>query len=704
MELQINRRTFLKGTVLGLTGLTLGFRLEPWDSDSSDPVSSRDVTIWLNISEDNQITIVVVKAEMGQGVATALPMIVAEELEADWQNIKIELKANIEPYSFGGMPLTAGSTSVMTQFKPLREVGATAKEMLITACAGRWNVEPDSLTAENSRVTHPDKGSITYGELAEDASKLSVPKNPKLKDPKDFKIIGQSLPRLDTPDHLEGKSVFGIDVVVPDMLYAAVRQSPVFGGEVSTDIDSLRKAAKDTGAEDVAAIPGGVAVVAKSWWEARKAAESLDIEFSDPEDMKDLSSDDISEQLSKYLMTRGERARHSGLPRLAMKMASVKVDATYEAPYSAHACMEPMTCTAMVTSESCEIWVSTQGAQIVQWAAAEATGLDPSAIKVYPTYLGGGFGRKGETDYVVHAILASRAVDKPVKVIWSREEDIQHDSYRPVFKAEFSGGIDKDNRIVSWIAKNAGPSVFGTLNRDFAALAGFSDIAYSIPNISARSVTTPDFGVPVGAWRSPGSNQNRFFTESFMDELAHAAGADPLQFRKDHLQGRTRGLAVLDEVEKISGWGNPGVPGAAHGVAYHEAHGSFFAIVAEVTVENGVVKVHKVFCAADCGIVVNPDILKAQIEGGFIFGMSAAMDGDITIENGRVKQSNFHDFPLVTLKEAPDVETSIISSSLSPGGVGELSVPPAAPVITNAIYAATGERIRKLPISRHEFS
>jgi isoquinoline 1-oxidoreductase beta subunit len=702
MELQISRRTFLKASVLGLTGLTLGCKLGPVLADDSASVSASDVTIWVNIAEDNQITIIVVKAEMGQGVSTALPMIVAEELEADWENIKIELKGQIKPYDLGGMPLTAGSTSVMTQFEPLREVGAAAKEMLITACAQKWQVDPESLTAENSHVIHPTKGTISYGELAEEASKLPVPEKPKLKDPSEFKIIGKSLDRLDTPDHIEGKSVFGIDVVVPDMLYAAVRQSPVFGGEVS-NFDSLTL--ENTGAEDIVAIPGGVAVVAKSWWEAEKAAQSLQIEFTNPEEMQYLSSEDISEQLSQDLKSRGAGARLKGMPRLAIRKASIKVDATYEVPFLAHATMEPMTCTAKVTSTSCEIWVSTQGAQLVQYAAVETTGLDPSAIKVHPTFVGGGFGRKGETDYAVHAVLASRAVGKPVKVIWSRKEDIQHDYYRPSFKAEFSGGIDDNNRIVSWIAKNAGTPLSEMFFRDFSASAGFSNIPYDIPNISVRSVTKSGFGVPVGAWRAPGSNQNTFFVESFMDELAHAAGEDPLEFRKEHLKDSPRSLAVLEEVAEMANWGQPGVSGAAQGVAYAGYAGSILAQVAEVSIESGgQVKVHKVYCAIDCGDVVNPDIVKAQMEGGIIFGLTAALYGEITIDTGRVEQSNFHDYPILTLKDSPTVETSIIISGNRMGGVGEAGVPPILPAVTNAIFAATGQRIRKLPISQYEFS
>lgn len=697
MELQMNRRTFLKTTIIGLTGLTLACTLDPWPPDAE----SSDVTIWINISEDNQITIIVAKAEMGQGISTALPMIVAEELEADWQKIKVELKGEMGDYFLGGMGITAGSTSIATLFEPLREVGAAAKEMLITACANKWQVDPKSLTAEGSYLIHPTKGSISYGELAKEASELPVPESPTLKDPSEFKIIGKSLPRLDSPDHIEGKSVFGIDVSVSDMLYAAVKQSPVFGGKVS-NFDSLT--IEGTDAEDIVEIPGGVAVVAKSYWEAEKVLQSLDIEFSNPEGMEDLSSEDISEQLTQDLTKPGEQASLIGDPVSAMETASIKVDATYEVPLLAHATMEPMTCTAKVTSESCEIWVPTQGAQMAQSAARAATGLDRSSITVHTTYLGGGFGRKIGTDYVAQATLAAKAVGKPVKVIWSREEDICHDFYRPVFKAELKGGIDDHNKIISWIGKNAGPPIMEWGSIDIMAVSGFSSIPYYTPNMSAHYVKS-DIEIPIGWWRSVGHSQNVFFVESFMDELADAVGMDSLDFRREHLKDDSRRLTVLEKVAEMANWGKTSVPGAAQGVALTLRSGSITAQIAEASVDSGgEVTIHKVYCAIDCGDVVNPDIVKAQIEGAIIFGLTAALYGEITIENGRVQQSNFNDYPLLTMKNSPIVETEIIISGSRRTGVGEPGVPPIAPAVTNAIFAATGHRIRKLPISRYEFS
>ncbi|MEE8381458.1 MAG: molybdopterin cofactor-binding domain-containing protein, partial [Thermodesulfobacteriota bacterium] len=423
-------------------------------------------------------------------------------------------------------------------------------------------------------------------------------------------------------------------------------------------------------------------------------------------EMQDLNSEDISQRLTQDLNKPGTQINLIGDPVSAMETAPIKVDATYEVPFLTHAPMEPMTCTAKVTPESCEVWVPTQGVQFLQSALGTLTGLDSSSIEVHPTYLGGAFGRKIETDYVVHAVLAAKAVGKPVKVIWSREEDIQHGFYRPAFKAELKGGIDDTNSITSWIGKNVGPSMvsgFG-LNYDPSAITGFSDIPYEAPNFSAHYVES-NFGIPVGWWRSVGHSQNSFFVESFTDELAHAAGEDPLVFRRAHLKDNARILTVLERVAEMANWGQASVPGATHGVALVLYSNALLAQIAEVSVESGgEVKVHKVYCAIDCGDVVNPDIVKAQIEGSVIFGLTATLYGEITIEKGRVKQSNFHDHPLLTIKDSPVVETEIIISGATLGGVGETGLPTIAPAVTNAIYAATGHRIRKLPVSRYEFS
>jgi isoquinoline 1-oxidoreductase beta subunit len=576
MEIKITRRKFIKISVAGFTGLTLGVIYADGchgkaqgGGISTEEQGPYFVTPWLNISENNQITIIVVKNEMGQAVSTALAMIVAEELEADWGLIKVEFRPELESLAFPGLLGTYGSLSILFGYNTMRKVGAAAKEMLITACARKWGVHPRTLHAENSMITHPLMGSITYGELAKDASGLRVPKRPKLKSPDDFKIIGQSLHRLDARAHLEGLPIFGTDVDVPDMMYAAVRQSPVFGGEV-TNFDSLD--IEGTDAEAIVPIPNGIAVVAKIWWEAEKIIDSLDVEFSHPPDMLDFSTEDIFEQLAKDIRKPGRIAKHTGKPHLALFWAPVKASATYEVPLLAHATLEPMTCTAHVTSESCEVWAPTQWARGILLQAQEITNLNPSDIKIYPTSVGGGFGRKAEYDFAVQAILVSKAVGKPVKVIWSRSEDIQHDFYRPACRAELSGGIDENGRIVSWIAKCAGPTLFLPFGSEkiydsmIVTLFGFNNPPYTFPNMSVRFVHS-EYGIPIGWLRSISYAQNIFFVESFIDELAEVAKTDPLEFRMKHLQDNPRSLAVLERVAEMADWGNPSITGAAQGVA-----------------------------------------------------------------------------------------------------------------------------------------
>jgi isoquinoline 1-oxidoreductase beta subunit len=715
METKMTRRKFIKTSVAGFTGLTLGviYSGDRHGMARDDRIHTGDqgsyyVSPWLNISENNQITIIVVKNEMGQAVSTALAMIVAEELEADWNLIQVEFRTDLEPLVLPGLLATGGSLSIMLGYQPMRNVGAAAKEMLITACARKWSVPRITLHAENSTITHPRIGTITYGELAKDASTLRVPIRPKLKSPDDFKIIGQSLPRLDARAHLEGLPIFGTDVNVPNMMYAAVRQSPVFGGEV-LNFDSLD--IKGTGAEAIVPIPNGVAVVAKSWWEAEKIIDSLDVEFSHPPDMLNFFTEDIFEQLAEDIKEPGQSAKHIGKPHMAYMQAPIKTSATYEVPLLAHATLEPMTCTAHVTPESCQVWAPTQWARGILLQAQKITNLNPSDIKIYPTSIGGGFGRKAEYDFAVQAILISQAVGKPVKVIWSRSEDIQHDFYRPACRAELSGGIDENGRIVSWVAKCAGPTLFLPYGAEkiydsmIVTLFGFTNPPYAFPNMSVRFVHS-DYEIPGGWLRSISYAQNIFFVESFADELAEAANTDPLEFRMKHLQDNPRSLAVLKRVAEMADWGNPSIPSAAQGVAIMDHWGlTHVAQIAEVSIDNNnKLVIHKVYCAIDCGRAINPDNVKAQMEGGIIFGLSTGLYGEITIENGSVVQSNLHDYRLLKLKDVPDVETSLIESSERPSGVGEYGVPPIVPAVTNAIFSSTGQRIRTLPINKHGFN
>lgn len=712
METKISRRQFIKTSVAGFTGLTLGVLYfgDCHGKAFGDGIHTKEqdqyyVSPWLNISENNQIIVIVVKNEMGQAISTALAMIVAEELEANWDLIQVEFRPELEPLAIPGLLGTYGSLSIMLNYQAMRRVGAAAKEMLITACARKWRVRRTTLHAENSTITHPRIGTITYGELAKDASTLRVPLRPKLKSPADFKIIGQSLPRLDARAHLEGLPIFGTDVNVPNMMYAAVRQSPVFGGEV-INFDSLD--IEGTGAEAIVPIPNGLAVVAKSWWEAERIIDSLDVEFNHPPEMLNFSTEDIFEQLAEDIKKPGRSSKRIGKPHITYMQAPIKTSAAYEVPLLAHATMEPMTCTAYVTSESCQVWAPTQWARGILLQAQKITNLNPSDIKIYPTAIGGGFGRKAEYDFTVQAILISKAVGKPVKVNWSRSEDIQHDFYRPACRAELFGGIDENGKIVSWIAKCACPIFFLPFGSEkiytsmIVTLFGFTNPPYTFPNMSVRFVHS-DYGIPTGWLRSISYAQNTFFVESFVDELADAANTDPLEFRMKHLQNNPRSLAVLEHVAEMADWGNPSIPGAAQGVAIMDHWGlTHVAQIAEVSIDsNDNLVIHKVYCAVDCGRVINPDNVKAQMEGGIIFGLSTGLYGEITIENGSVVQSNFHDYRLLKLKDVPVVEISIIESNKRPSGVGEYGVPPIAPAVTNAIFSLTGQRIRTLPINKH---
>ncbi len=720
MKTRIQRRTFLKTSFLGLTGLTIGCSTDTngegeGDGGSPDaaiakgggpdalPVPSSNIGMYLNIAEDGQITVAIAKAEMGQGLTTAIPMIVAEELEADWEKIKVVLRGNLNRKTLGMDSVTGGSFSIRRLYDFLRKTGAAAKAVLIQAGAERWGVDSSSLSALDSQVIHSTMGTLSYGELASEASKLPLPIELQLKDPKDFKIIGQPLACLDAPDQVSGNTVYATDVVLPDMRVATVRQSPVFGGEVS-NLTALQ-----SDAEAIVPIPGGVAIVAGSWWEAEKAAQALEIEFSVPKEMQDLNSEDILAEMKTLLENPDEAAVEKGEPLPALEGAAHRLEATYEVPLLAHGTLEPMCCTANVTGDTVELWVPTQSPRNVVMAIEANTEFTDKNIRIHTTYMGGAFGRRIETDYVIQAVLAAQAVGKPTKVIWPRSEDTQHDYYRPFFVAKMQGGIDEAGTLVSWVAKNLGPLLSSggpPGGQDMMSKLAFTELPYDLPNKRIASVVY-DTELPIGWWRSVGASQNTFFVESFIDELAEQAGADPLAFRKTLLKDNPRFLNLLDRLAEMANWGQPGVDGRGQGLAIVEDLGSLIGQIADVSVDSeGTVTVHKVYCAIDCGDVINPDIVKAQVEGGIVFGLTAAMTGEITIENGRVIQSNFHDCPVLSLKEAPEVETLIIRSGEALGGVGEAGVPPIAPAVTNAIYAATKgqHRIRRLPISRHQFS
>jgi len=649
---------------------------------------------------------------MGQGVYTSLPMLVAEELECDWSKIRVKA-APVDPvynHTQFGMQATGGSTSVSSEWDRLRQVGASAREMLISAAAETWKVEKSTCRAENGTVIHSSGKSLTYGQLAEKASTLPVPKDVPLKAPSKFKIIGKSTKRIDTPDKTNGKAVFGIDVQIPGMLTALVARPPVFGGKVVSFKADKAKAVP--GVKDVVQVPSGVAVLATGFWPAKLGRDALEIDW-DEGPMAKVSTSTMREEYKNLAKTPGFVARKNGDPEKALANAAHQTSAEYEVPYLAHATMEPLNCVVDLRADSCEIWVGTQFQTSEHNAAAKITGLKPEQVKVHTTLLGGGFGRRAnpQADFVTQAVHVAKAVKRPVKVIWTREDDMKGGWYRPMWYDRIAAGLDADGKLVAWHHTIVGQSIMlGTPFEqvmikngvDAASVEGAEDIPYQIPNI-AVDLHSPKIGVPVQWWRSVGHSHTAFVVESFMDEVAQAAGKDPYEFRRKLLADQPRHKAVLELAAQKAHWGDPLPQGRARGIALHKSFGSYIAQVAEVSItRGGQPRVHKVVCAVDCGRVVNPDTIAAQMEGGIVFGLTAALYGSITLKDGRVEQSNFNNYTMLSLSEMPEVEVHIMPSEEPPTGVGEPGVPPIAPAVANAIFAATGKRIRRLPIRLQE--
>jgi isoquinoline 1-oxidoreductase beta subunit len=652
---------------------------------------------------------------MGQGITTSLPMLVAEELGCDWGKVRAEFPTadeNLRRKRAWGEMSTGGSRSVRTSQEYLRKAGTAAREMLITAAAAKWNVPPAECQAANSLVTHKSSGrSLRFGEVAEAAAKLPPPSEPKLKDPKDWTLIGTPQKRLDTADKVTGKPIFGIDVSVPNMLYAAIVQSPVFGGTVkSYDENKIRGR---TGVRQVVALPGAVAIVADNWWQAKQAVDALPVTWDEGQN-GEASSATIAELLRGGLAAPDAAVvRKNGDVDAALAQAAKRVEAEYGAPFLSHATMEPQNCTAHVTPEKVEIWVPTQSGEAALAAAAGAAEVPPEKVVVHKTMLGGGFGRRGAVqDFVRQAVLVAKAVGQPVKLLWTREEDIRHDFYRPAAMAQFTAGLDASGMPVAWRIRVTGPSILANLfpqrltnGVDASFANGFTEeMAYEVPNYEV-SYAMRATHVPVGFWRSVNHSQNGFFRESFIDEMAHAAEQDPYQYRRKLLSRDPVRLAVLDAAAQKAGWGQPMPQGASRGIALVEAYGSLCAQVVEASVgDKSGVKVHRVVAALDTGHVVNPEILRAQLESGIVYGMSAALYGAITIENGRVQQGNFDDYEMLRIAEMPAVETVLVPSGGFWGGGGELGVPPLAPALCNAIFAASGKRVRSLPLKGQELT
>ncbi len=706
---QLSRRSFVASVAAVGGGLALGFHLPTLSGAARAAEGPAEVNAWVVVQPDDTVVIRVARSEMGQGITTALPMLVAEELECDWSKVRAEFPTadeNLRRHRAWGDMSTGGSRSTRSSQEFLRKAGAAAREMLIMAAAQRWNVAAAECVAAKSVITHKPSGrSLRFGEVAEAAAKLQPPAEPKLKDPKDWTLIGTPQKRLDTMDKVTGKPIFGIDVRVPNMLYAAILQCPVFGGTPKSYDDAKIRGLN--GVRRVVPLPNAVAVVADSWWQAKKAVDALPVTWDEGQN-GNVSSADITALLRDGVVApKAAEVRKDGDVDAAFAKAVKQVEAEYAAPYLAHATMEPQNCTAHVTADKVEVWAPTQSGEGALAAAAAAAEVAPEKVVMHKTMLGGGFGRRGAVqDYVHQAVLIAKAVGQPVKLLWTREEDIRHDFYRPAAMVRLTAGLDASGMPIAWRVRLASPSIFASLlpqrlvnGVDQFAANGFTDeMAYEVPNYQVEYAMRTTH-VPVGFWRSVNHSQNGFFRECFVDEMAHAAGQDPYQYRRKLLSKDAQRLAVLDAAAQKAGWDKPPPSGQFHGIALVEAYGTLCAQVVEASVgDKGLVRVHRVVAAVDTGHVVNPAILQSQVESGIVYGLTAAFYGAITIENGRVRQGNFDDYEMLRLADMPAVETVLVPSGGFWGGGGEPAVPPVAPALCNAIFAATGKRIRALPL------
>ncbi|OFW42405.1 MAG: hypothetical protein A3J28_14710 [Acidobacteria bacterium RIFCSPLOWO2_12_FULL_60_22] len=725
----LSRRSFLQVSAVAGGGLMIGFYLPGLVKQAKGQTGVFAPNIWLRIAPDDSVTVLLTALELGQGAMTAMPMLVAEELDADWNKVKLEWVGADPAYgnpNMRGTQTTAASQSTRGYWKMLREAGAAARAMLVTAAAQTWGVPEDSCSTENGEVLHSPSGRrLRYGALVEKASALPVPKPVTLKDQRNFRLLGQPIPRRDIPEKVNGSAIYGMDVKVPNKLVARVLRCPVFGGKVASFNADKAKAVPGVrhvvqiasgpaaaGGSFTASIQGwpGIAVVADNFWAATQGLKALQVKWDEGPNAN-LSSEEIRKRFAEAAEKPGAVARNDGDFDQAIAGAAKQLKAVYELPYLAHATMEPMNCTADVRPDGCDVWVSTQSHTSAHQAAVRITGLPASKVKIHTTYVGGGFGRRGEADYAAEAVEISKAVGRPVQVIWTREDDMQHDFYRPVTYVHFWAALDGSGMPIGWKTRLVQPSLRARFNPraleasrgvDGISIGGIAELRYSIPHLRAEYILN-DPGVPVGFWRAPGGSVSGYVTESFFDEIAAAAGKDPYELRRRLLDKAPRLRGVLDLAAEKAGWGKPLPPGRFRGISVLETIGSFVSQVAEVSVApDGKVRVHRVVCAVDCGWIINPDTIQAQIEGGIIYGLTAALQGEITIKNGRVVQSNFHDYPMLRMNETPEIEVYIVPSSEAPGGIGELSTPPIASAVVNAIFAATGKRIRRLPIRAQE--
>ncbi|WP_019655007.1 xanthine dehydrogenase family protein molybdopterin-binding subunit [Variovorax atrisoli] len=751
---KLKRRHFVLGTAGAVGALVVGWAATPVASrlTGSQPLPAAPGQValngWVKVGSDNTVTLMMSQSEMGQGTHTGLSMLLAEEMGASLEQIRLEMAGSDAIYNnqaaildalpfrpgdegamkrsaehvmgkllraIPGLSGTGGSSSITDQWVPLREAGASARTMLLGAAAVLWQVPVAECRAEAGRVLHQASGrSATFGELAPKAAQQPLPTQVALKKPADFKLIGQPVRRMDGAAKLDGSATFGLDVLPPGLLYASIAMCPTTGGRVASfdataaqKLPGVRKvmALEPVGATLIGtgATPGGVAVIADTPYHAMRAVKALAIEW-DHGPAASLSSSEMIERLSQTLRTRPGNARlDDGDVAGAFRSAAKTIEAEYRVPFLAHATMEPMNCTVQFKDGKATVWAPTQAPGFTRGAAAKALGIDADKVELHVTYLGGGFGRRYSTDFVTQAAtLARETGGAPVQLFWSREEDMAHDFYRPAYVARCRAGFDAAGALVAWQTVTAGSSMGAPSLMD-TATDGAWNTAYAFPNARVAHVPV-ESAMPTGVWRSVAHSQNGFFVESFIDECAAAAGKDPVAFRAALLAKDERHLRVLRRVAELSNWSQPPAPGPdgakrARGLAIHRSFGSIVAQVAEVSVSpDRQVRVHRVTCVVDCGVAVNPNLIRQQMEGAIVYGLSAALHGEITVEKGRVQQSNFHDYMPLRMNECPAIEVEIAASGEAPGGVGEPGTPPIAPAVANAVFALTGQRLRSLPL------
>lgn len=719
--LEITRRGFVAGGAAAAGGLALGFHIPFGTAPAHAQAGFPDeINAWVVVKPDETVVIRIARSEMGQGSLTGLAQLVAEELECDWDNVTTEYPTpatNLERGRVWQSFSTGGSRGIRESHEYVRRGGAAARLMLIQAAASEWGVEPSECTVEKGVINHAASGrSTTYGKVCEAAAKLEVPEDVELKDPKDWKIAGKPLKRLDTADKLTGKQIYGADLKLPGMLNAAIKQCPVFGGKVKSfdeaaikDMPGVKKAVKVG--------DNAVAVVAEKWWQAKTALDALPIEWDEGENAE-VTSASIAEFLEGGLSAKEAFVgNENGDADAAIEKAAKKIEAVYSYPYQNHATMEPMNATAKWTDDKCEVWCPTQNGEAALAAAAEAAGLPPQQCDVYKIHLGGGFGRRGAFhDYVRQAVLiAQNFPGTPVKLLWTREEDMTHGAYHPITQCKLTAGLDEEGNMTAVRVRISGQSILASVmpqrlteGADMITFQcyrpkGDHSISYSFPNLLVdHAMRNPH--VPPGFWRGVNANHNTIYTECFLDEVAHETGQDPLEFRLKLMENYPKNQAVLKAVAEKAGWGTPAPEGVHRGLAQCTAFASHIAACAEVSVTDGSLKIHRIVAATDCGYAVNPQQIAAQVEGSFVYGLSAMLYGECTVKDGRIEQENFDTYEVMRMAEMPKVETIVMPSGGFWGGVGEPTIAVAAPAVLNAIFAATGKRIRTLPLKHHDLS